>query len=74
MKNRLQRHVMVINLSKMIEDAGFEAVFAKMKPSMELYKKEFEPRIRGLQGKIKTVLEKGAALFYYPIDFSALMC
>ena len=43
-------------------DAGFESVFAKMKQSMEIYKKEFEPRIRGLQGKIKTVLEKGAAL------------
>ena len=43
-------------------DAGFEAVFAKMKPEMETYKKEFEPRIRALQGKIKTVLEKGAAL------------
>ena len=43
-------------------DAGFEAVFAKIKPAMEVYKKEFEPRIRGLQGKIKTVLEKGAAL------------
>ena len=43
-------------------DAGFESVFAKMKSEMELYKKEFEPRIRGLQEKIKTVLEKGAAL------------
>ncbi len=43
-------------------DAGFEAVFAKMKPEMENYKKEFEPRIRGLQIKIKSVLEKGAAL------------
>lgn len=43
-------------------DAGFEAVFAKMKPEMETYKKEYEPRIRALQGKIKTVLEKGAAL------------
>ena len=43
-------------------DAGFEAVFAKMKQSMETYKKEFEPRIRAIQQKIKTVLEKGAAL------------
>ncbi len=43
-------------------DAGFEAVFAKMKPEMETYKKEFEPRIRMIQQKIKTVLEKGAAL------------
>ncbi len=43
-------------------DSGFEAVFAKMKPVMETYKKEFEPRIRALQRKIKTVLEKGAAL------------
>lgn len=43
-------------------DAGFESVFAKMKPEMETYKKEFEPRIRKLQGMIKTVLEKGAAL------------
>ena len=43
-------------------DAGFEAVFAKMKPEMETYKKEFEPRNRKLQGMIKTVLEKGAAL------------
>lgn len=43
-------------------DAGFESVFAKMKPEMETYKKEFEPRIRALQQKIKTVLEKGAAL------------
>lgn len=43
-------------------DAGFEAVFAKMKRSMETYKKEFEPRIRAIQQKIKTVLEKGAAL------------
>lgn len=43
-------------------DAGFEAVFAKMKPEMEHYKKEFEDRIRVLQQKIKTVLEKGAAL------------
>lgn len=43
-------------------DAGFEAVFAKIKPEMEIYKKEFEPRIRGIQAKIKTVLEKGAAL------------
>lgn len=43
-------------------DAGFEAVFAKMKPEMEQYKKEFEPRIRAIQEKIKSVLEKGAAL------------
>lgn len=43
-------------------DAGFEAVFAKIKPVMETYKKEFEPRIRALQLKIKSVLEKGAAL------------
>ncbi len=43
-------------------DAGFEAVFAKMKPEMENYKKEFEPRIRAMQQRIKTVLEKGAAL------------
>ncbi len=43
-------------------DAGFEAVYEKMKRSMEGYKKEYEPRIRALQGKIKTVLEKGAAL------------
>ncbi len=43
-------------------DAGFEAVFAKIKPVMEDYKKAFEPRIRALQQKIKTVLEKGAAL------------
>lgn len=43
-------------------DAGFEAVFAKMKPEMEAYKKDFETRIRALQQKIKSVLEKGAAL------------
>ena len=43
-------------------DAGFEAVFAKMKPEMEQYKKEFEPRIRAIQEKIKSVVEKGAAL------------
>lgn len=43
-------------------DAGFETIFAKMKQSMEQYKAEYEPRIRGLQAKIKTVLEKGAAL------------
>lgn len=43
-------------------DTGFEAVFAKMKPVMEDYKKAFEPRIKALQQKIKTVLEKGAAL------------
>lgn len=43
-------------------DAGFEAVFAKMKPVMETYKSEFEARIRVLQQRIKTVLEKGAAL------------
>lgn len=43
-------------------DAGFEAVFAKMKPVMEEYKKEYEPRIRTLQEKIKSVLGKGAAL------------
>ncbi len=43
-------------------DAGFENVFAKMKPVMEEYKKEFEPRIRALQGKIRSVLEKGAAI------------
>ncbi len=43
-------------------DAGFEAVFAKMKPVMETYKSEFEVRIRVLQQRIKTVLEKGAAL------------
>ncbi len=43
-------------------DAGFEGIYAKMKPEMENYKKEYEPRIRALQGKIKTVLEKGAAL------------
>lgn len=43
-------------------DSGFEAVYAKMKPEMEAYKKEYEPRIRILQTKIKTVLEKGAAL------------
>lgn len=43
-------------------DAGFEAVFAKMKPEMETYKGEFEARIRAMQQKIKRVLEKGAAL------------
>lgn len=43
-------------------DSGFEAVFAKMKPVMEEYKKEYEPRIRALQEKIKSVLGKGAAL------------
>lgn len=43
-------------------DAGFESVYERMRPEMEGYKKEFEPRIRALQGKIKTVLEKGAAL------------
>ncbi|MBQ9767666.1 MAG: flagellar export chaperone FlgN [Lachnospiraceae bacterium] len=43
-------------------DAGFEAVFAKMKPVIEDYKKEFEPRIKALQQRIKSVLEKGAAL------------
>lgn len=43
-------------------DSGFESVFAKMKPAMEGYKKEYEPRIRGLQAKIKSVLGKGAAL------------
>lgn len=43
-------------------DAGFETIFAKMKPAMEDYKKEYEPRIRALQAKIKTVLEKGAAI------------
>lgn len=43
-------------------DAGFEGVYAKMKPEMETYKKEFEPRIRQLQSMIKRVLEKGAAL------------
>lgn len=43
-------------------DAGFENVFAKMKPVMEEYKKEFEPRIKALQQRIKAVLEKGAAL------------
>lgn len=43
-------------------DAGFESVYARMRPEMENYKKEFEPRIRALQGKIKSVLEKGAAL------------
>ena len=43
-------------------DAGFEGIYAKMKPEMEHYKKEYEPRIRALQAKIKTVLEKGAAL------------
>lgn len=43
-------------------DAGFEAVFAKMKPEMENYKGEFEARIRVMQQKIKRVLEKGAAL------------
>lgn len=43
-------------------DTGFEAVFAKVKPVIENYKKAFEPRIKALQQKIKTVLEKGAAL------------
>lgn len=43
-------------------DAGFEAIYAKMKPVMELYKKEYEPRIRAMQLRIKSVLEKGAAL------------
>lgn len=43
-------------------DAGFEGIYAKMKPVMEQYKKEYESRIRALQIKIKTVLEKGAAL------------
>ena len=43
-------------------DAGFEGVYAKMKPEMEHYKTEYESRIRALQAKIKTVLEKGAAL------------
>lgn len=43
-------------------DTGFEAVFAKVKPVIEDYKKAFEPRIKALQQKIKTVLEKGAAL------------
>ncbi|MDD5900882.1 MAG: flagellar export chaperone FlgN [Lachnospiraceae bacterium] len=43
-------------------DAGFETVFAKIKPEMEQYKGEFELRIRALQQKIKSVLEKGAAL------------
>ena len=43
-------------------DTGFEGIYAKMKLSMEHYKKEYEPRIRALQAKIKTVLEKGAAL------------
>ena len=43
-------------------DAGFEGIYAKMKPVMEIYKKEYEPRIRALQAKIKTVMEKGAAL------------
>lgn len=43
-------------------DAGFEGIYAKMKPVMEQYKTEYEPRIRAMQVKIKTVLEKGAAL------------
>lgn len=43
-------------------DAGFEAVFAKIKPVIEDYKKDFELQIRTLQQKIKSVLEKGAAL------------
>lgn len=43
-------------------DAGFEAVFAKMKGEMETYKTEYEARIHALQQRIKTVLEKGASL------------
>jgi len=43
-------------------DAGFEAVYAKIKPVIEEYKNEYELRIRMMQQKIKTVLEKGAAL------------
>lgn len=43
-------------------DAGFEGVFVRIKPVMEQYKKDFEQRIRALQGKIRTVLEKGAKL------------
>ncbi|MCH5272767.1 MAG: flagellar export chaperone FlgN [Lachnospiraceae bacterium] len=43
-------------------DEGFEAVFKKMKPAVDDYKKEFEPRIKAMQQQIKTVLEKGAAL------------
>ena len=43
-------------------DTGFEGIYAKMKGSMEAYKTEYEPRIRALQEKIKSVLEKGAAL------------
>lgn len=43
-------------------DAGFEAVYDKIKPVIEEYKSEYELRIRAMQQKIKTVLEKGAAL------------
>ncbi len=43
-------------------DAGFEAMYAKIKPVIEEYKSESELRIRMMQQKIKTVLEKGAAL------------
>jgi len=43
-------------------DSGFEGVYGKIKPTIDTFKAEFEPRIRGLQERIRSVLEKGAQL------------
>lgn len=43
-------------------DAGFQGVYDKIKPVMDTYKAEFAPRIKELQKKIKTIMEKGAVL------------
>ncbi len=43
-------------------DAGFQGVYDRIRPVIEQYKAEYEPRIKALQKQIKTVLEKGAVL------------
>lgn len=43
-------------------DTGFQGIYDKMKPEMETYRMEFAERIMALQGKIKTILEKGALI------------
>lgn len=43
-------------------DAGFESIYAKLKPEIAAFQTEFASRILEMQNAIKTVLGKGAAL------------
>lgn len=43
-------------------DAGFEGVYKRMKPDVELFKTEFSDRLKKLQERIRKVLELGAAI------------